>query len=119
MGCTNKRNDIQTFQDPPNKGPVSSSEMDKPLLVLPLFQMPTVALTTQTRDKRANAKADQWMNLDSVSTVSCDRIITYLEERWWSKIAHKDQAIAMLAGRSPSVEEKAYAVAVASKKNLG
>jgi len=54
------------------------------------------------RDKRANANADQWMNL---------------EERWWSKIAHKDQEMAMPAGRSPSGAENAYAVAVVSKNN--
>ena len=54
------------------------------------------------RDSRANAKADQWMN----------------GLRWRSKIAKSDHVIAIAAGRSPSGVENAYAVAVASKKNL-
>jgi hypothetical protein len=40
----------------------------------------------------AKAKEDQWTNLDEV---------------WWAKMAQRDQAIAMDAGRSPSGVEKA------------
>ena len=35
---------------------------------------------------------------------------------WWAKTAQSDQAIAILAARSPSGEENAYVAAVASRK---
>lgn len=38
--------------------------------------------------------------------------------RWCAKMAQSDQEMAMLAGRSPSDDEKAYVAAVASRKNL-
>ena len=63
---------------------------------------PRAPLTTQMRDSRANANADQWMN----------------GTRWRSKIAKSDHVIAIAAGRSPSGVENAYAAEVASKKNL-
>ena len=51
----------------------------------------------------AKARADQWTNLEDV---------------WWAKIAQRDQAMAIEAGRSPSGVEKAYVAAVPSRKNL-
>ena len=66
-----------------------------------LSASPTPALTTQTRDKSANASADQRTNAE-----------------WCAKMAQSDHAIAMLAGRSPSADENAYVAAVASRKKL-
>lgn len=40
------------------------------------------------------------------------------EDVWWAKMAQRDQAIAMEAGRSPSGVEKAYVAAVPSRKKL-
>jgi len=56
------------------------------------------------RARMAKTRDDQWTKPDSV---------------WCAKIAQRDQAMAMEAGRSPSGVEKAYVAAVASRKNLG
>jgi len=53
---------------------------------------PMAPLTTQTKARIAKASADQWMNL---------------EEVWCAKMAKRDQAMAMEAGRSPSGVENA------------
>lgn len=63
--------------------------------------MAMTALPTQIRERMAKTREDQCTNALLL---------------WCSNTAHKNQVMAIPAGKSPSGEEKAYAAAVASRK---
>lgn len=78
-----------------------------------LREVPKAALMIQTRERMANARADQWMNLSSFAhrqhraVQDMRRCETYADERWCEKMAKRDQEMAIEAGRSPSALENA------------